>query len=280
MQRSNLAGVILQLKALGVDNILRFPFLSPPPAQNMVQGVELLYALGAINDNCQLTIPLGMSMAEFPLNPMFAKMLLSSEQFGCSVEALTIAAMMQIQNVFIEPPNQRNRMERAKRKFSAAEGDHISMLNVYNAFQRNGQSSRWCKQHFLHYKGLCRATEIRLQLERMLQRAKVKLISCDEDVEAIQKCITAAFFANAAHFHPSGVYKTVRDDYCLYIHPTSVLSVEEPPSWIIFNDVVHTKKEFMRDITVIKPQWLYELAPHYYEYGTERELAAKKAKLE
>ncbi|KAK2152383.1 hypothetical protein LSH36_330g06039 [Paralvinella palmiformis] len=280
MQRTSLAGVVLQLKALGVDNILRFPFLSPPPAQNMVQGVELLYALGAVDEHCRLTIPLGASMAEFPLNPMFAKMLLGSERFGCSVEALTVAAMMQIQNVFVEPPNQRSRMERAKRKFSAAEGDHVSMLNVYNAFLANGRSSRWCKAHFLHYRGLCRAVEIRSQLERMLRRSKVKLVSCEEDVEALQKCVTAAFFANAARFHPSGVYRTVRDDYSLYLHPTSVLSVEEPPAWLVFNDVVHTKKEFMRDITVIKPDWLYELAPHYYQYGTERELAAKKARLE
>ena len=280
IQRSNMARVILQLKALGIDNILRFPFVSAPPADNMLHGVELLSALGAVNDRCQLTMPLGMNMAEFPLDPMFAKVLLSSEEFGCSEEALTIAAILQIENVFLVSPNQRKQAERCKRRFAAAQGDHISLLNVYNAFIRCNKSSRWCQENLLHYKGLCRATEIRAQLERLLRKAKVKLVSCNEDVEAVQKCIVSGLFANAARFHPSGEYRTVRDDYVLHIHPTSVLYVEQPPGWLVFSDIVHTKKEFMRDVTVIKPDWLYELAPQYYQFGTERELAAKRARFQ
>ncbi|CAG2237850.1 DHX35 [Mytilus edulis] len=78
MQRSDLAPVVLQLKALGIINIIKFHFLSPPPAQNMVRGLELLYALDAIDEDCNLTSPLGLQMAEFPLTPMFSKMLLES----------------------------------------------------------------------------------------------------------------------------------------------------------------------------------------------------------
>ncbi|KAH9490800.1 ATPdependent RNA helicase [Bulinus truncatus] len=96
MQRSDLAPVILQLKALGVANILRFHFLSPPPAKNMIRGLELLYALGAIDAAGNLTSPLGLKMAEFPLTPQFSKMLLSSGDFGCSEEAIIVAAMSQI----------------------------------------------------------------------------------------------------------------------------------------------------------------------------------------
>ena len=86
-----MATVVLQLKALGINNVLRFDFLSPPPAQNMIRGLEILYALGALDENCQLTQPLGLRMAEFPLQPMYAKMLLTSEEFQCSEEAVTIA---------------------------------------------------------------------------------------------------------------------------------------------------------------------------------------------
>jgi ATP-dependent RNA helicase DDX35 len=279
IQRSNMARVIVQLKALGVDNILRFPFISPPPAENMLHGIELLSSLGAIDDRCQLTIPLGMTMAEFPLDPMYTKVLLSSEEFGCSEEVLTIAAILQIENVFIAAPNQRKQAERCKRKFAAAQGDHISMLNVYNAFLQYNRSSRWCQTNLLHYKGLCRAVEIRTQLERLLRKTIGNLASCNGDVEVIQKCITNGLFANAARLHPSGEYRTVRNDYALSIHPTSVLYVEKPPDWLVFGDVVHTKKEYMRDVTVIKPEWLYELAPQYYQFGTERELAAKRARL-
>lgn len=106
------------------------------------------------------------------------------------------------------------------------------------------------------------------------------LVSCAENVQTLQRCITAGFFANASRMHHDGTYRTVRDGHKLAIHPTSVLYTEKPPNWVIFNEVVQTSKDYMRDITVIDPQWLYELAPHYYQFGTESEIAKKRAKLE
>ena len=277
MQRSDLAGVVLQLKALGVDNVLRFPFLSAPPAACLLRAVELLYALGAVDADCALTDPLGQRMADFPLPPMPAKMLLDSKQFGCSQEALTIAAMMQIQDVFTTGSG-RAQAARQKRRFSAAEGDHLSLLNVFNAFVAHAgrNQRRWCQKCCLNYRGLCRAAQIRDQLAKHMRRAGVPLLSCDTDADAIRRCITAAFFANAARLHHSGVYRTVRDDHTLHIHPTSVLAVETPPAWVVFSELVRTTKDFMRDVTVIDPEWLYELAPHYYQFGTDRERAIAK----
>ncbi|XP_006816912.1 putative ATP-dependent RNA helicase DHX35 [Saccoglossus kowalevskii] len=280
MQRTNLATVILQLKCLGIDNVLRFNFLSPPSSKAMIRGLELLYALGAINDNAKLTEPLGVRMAEFPLDPMFAKTLLTSGTFGCSEEILTIIAMLQVQNIFLSPSNQKAAAEKAKRKFSVAEGDHITLLNVYEAYIKCGKSSRWCHEHYLNYRGLCRATSIRDQLKKIAKKFKVKMLNSEGDVDVICRCIVAGFFSNAAKLHPSGSYRTIRDNYTLYIHPTSVLYVEKPPKWVIFNEILQTNKDYMRDIMVIDASWLYELAPHYYQYGTEREIGAKKARLE
>ena len=282
MQRSDMSGVILQLKALGINNILRFPFLSPPPAQNFVRGVELLYALGAIDDDCQLTSPLGSRMAEFPMHPCCAKMLLASADLGCNDEALTIAAMMQIQNLFEMPSRHKSAGVRAKRRFSAAEGDHVSLLNVFRAFERHGRSKRWCVDHLVNYRGLCRAAEIRQQLARLLKRAGFGVVSCsedDDDVEIVQRCIVTGFFSNAARLHYTGVYRTLKDEHDLYIHPTSVLAMESPlPNWVVFSEVIQTTRDYMRDVTVVKPEWLYTLAPHYYQFGTVRELATKKSR--
>ncbi|XP_064641577.1 probable ATP-dependent RNA helicase DHX35 [Lineus longissimus] len=279
MQRTSLAPVILQLKALGIDNVLRFSFLSPPPAQNMVRGLELLYALGALDDGARLTSTLGLKMAELPLPPMFSKMLLASGEFGCSEEAITIAAMMQIQNVFFTPSNQKVASNRAKRKFSVEEGDHMTMLNVYNAFIKYKKNAQWCHENYLNFKGLTRATEIRQQLVTLMKRADVPLVSCGDDVTTIRRCITAGFFPNAARLHYTGEYLTVRDEHTLTIHPTSVLYAVDPPKWVVFGEVIQTSKEFMRDITVIESSWLYELAPHFYNFGTDREVAVKRAKL-
>uniref|UniRef100_A0A8C9FBL1 DEAH-box helicase 35 n=1 Tax=Pavo cristatus TaxID=9049 RepID=A0A8C9FBL1_PAVCR len=132
------AGLHMCLYFTGVG----FCFPQPPPAQSMVQALELLYALGGLDMHCRLTEPLGMRIAEFPLNPMFAKMLLESGNFGCSQEILTIAAMMQIQNIFLIPPNQKSQAARQHRKFAVEEGDHLTMLNVYEAFVKVSQCKR------------------------------------------------------------------------------------------------------------------------------------------
>lgn len=83
MQRSDLSWVVLLLKALGIDDILHFEFLSPPAAETMIRALELLYALGALDDSCRLTEPLGTTMAEFPVEPCLAKFLTSAWDFNC-----------------------------------------------------------------------------------------------------------------------------------------------------------------------------------------------------
>ena len=173
MQRCDMAPVVLQLKSLGIDNILRFSFLSPPPASNLVRGVELLFALGAVDTNAHLTNLVGVQIAELPLPPMLGRALLASGELGCSDEMLTIASMMQIENVFVSSSKDKTAAEKEKRRFSAAEGDHVTLLNVFLAFERSGRSSKWCRDHFVNYRGLCRVIELREQLSRMLKKFKV-----------------------------------------------------------------------------------------------------------
>ncbi|XP_045689566.1 probable ATP-dependent RNA helicase DHX35 [Phyllostomus hastatus] len=280
MQRSNLAPVILQLKALGIDNVLRFHFMSPPPAQSMVQALELLYALGGLDKDCRLTEPLGMRIAEFPLNPMFAKMLLESGNFGCSQEILSIAAMMQIQNIFVVPSHQKSQAMRVHRKFAVEEGDHLTMLNVYEAFIKHSKNSQWCQEHFLNYKGLVRAATVREQLKKLLVKFQVPKNSSEGDPDPVLRCIVSGFFANAARFHSTGAYRTIRDDHELHIHPASVLYAEKPPRWVIYNEVIQTSKYYMRDVTAVESAWLLELAPHFYQQGTHLSLKAKRAKVQ
>lgn len=277
IQRTNLASIILQLKSLGIGNILRFSFLNRPPAQLMIQGVELLLSLGAIDNDCCLTDPLGLQMAEFPLDPMLSKMLLFSGMYECSEEAVTVAAMLQIENCFVSVFNKKKQIARKKLKFAALEGDHLTLINVYRAFVDNNKNSQWCHEHFLNYKALCRVDGIRNQLISLLKRYNIPMISCEDDDEKIRKCIISGFFANVAKYHPSGEYRTIRNNYPLHLHPSSVLStIVNPPKLIVFHQVLCTSKDFMRDVTVIKLQWLLEIASDYYDYGTERSLNDKQ----
>ncbi|XP_066928757.1 probable ATP-dependent RNA helicase DHX35 [Clytia hemisphaerica] len=279
MQRSNMAPVVLLLKSLGISNVLRFSFLSSPPAQLMVQGVELLYALGAIDENANLTEPIGIRMAEFPVEPMLAKMLLTSGEFGCSEEACTLGAMLQVENVFFSTSNKKREAVMTKLKFSVKEGDHLTLINVYRAFVENKRNAQWCHVHFLNFKALSRVEKIRNQLISFLKRYDIPIVSCGNDQEVIQKCVVSGFFANVAKYHPSGEYRSIRNNQSLHLHPTSVLSTErKPPKLLIFHQVLCTSKDFMRDVTVIKLSWLLELASSYYDYGTDYEIATKKSR--
>ncbi|KAJ3387719.1 ATPdependent RNA helicase [Entophlyctis sp. JEL0112] len=138
--RSNLVSVILQLKAMGIENVLRFDFLSPPSAESMAKALELLYSLKALDDYGRLTMPFGLQVAELPVDPPLGAMLLNSHGFMCSEEALSIAAVLTVQNVFVSPSNQRVDAEEERRKFSVEEGDHITYVA-----ERFGVSIRSCK---------------------------------------------------------------------------------------------------------------------------------------
>ncbi|CAM9685796.1 unnamed protein product [Sphacelaria rigidula] len=274
MQRSDLSWVVLLLKALGVDDILHFDFLSPPAAETMIRALELLYALGALDEACRLTDPLGMTMAEFPVEPCVAKFLVSAWDFDCIEDALTVAAMLTVQNPFLNPRGagreRRERVREAMEEFAVTEGDHITYLNVYNCFEAAGSDGEWCEENCLNYRALVRAGEIRQQLARYCKRfappGKTPS-SCGDDITPLRRCLVAGFFANAAKLSPDGHYRTVRDGTVIAIHPSSVLAhFGSPPEWILFHEISKTSQLFARDVSVVDPRWLIELAPHFYEF--------------
>jgi len=272
VQRSNLASAVLQLKALGVDDVVHFDFPSPPPARHLAVALEILYALQAIDDNGRLTDPMGLKMAEFPVDPIVSKLLLMSGQFECSAEIATIVAMMQVQNIFYYPTRGQESIKArvARRRFEAYEGDLITYLNVATAFTKHGDNPRWCSSNYLNKKGLKRALTLRDQLLKLLKRLEIPIKSAKRNAESVLRCIAASYFPNAAYLHSSGEYRTVLADVVLHVHPHSVLYAEEKAQWVVFGDVLHTTQLFMRDVTVIEPGWLEELAPHYFHKVTER----------
>lgn len=102
IQRTNLASTVLILKAMGINDLINFDFMDPPPVQTLVSALESLFTLGALDDEGLLT-KLGRLMAEFPMEPQLAKMILTSVDLGCSDEILTIVSMISVQNVFYRP---------------------------------------------------------------------------------------------------------------------------------------------------------------------------------
>ncbi|GAA5907970.1 hypothetical protein JCM5296_000774 [Sporobolomyces johnsonii] len=266
--RSDISLLVLQLKSLGIQNVLRFDWMTSPSSAMLERALEFLFCLGALDEEGKLTRPLGVRMAEMPIDPMMSKILLDSHTFGCSDEILTIAAMTSVQNVFITDDGDSIRGELERRKFTAEEGDHLTALNAYNAFVKYGRkSSKWCHTHRLNFKALSRALSIRTQLSKYLKRFEIPLVSCGEDHSKIRRCLTSGYFRNAARVMPDGTYRSVREGAVLHAHPSSVLFTRNPTTqYVIYHEVIETSKRFMREITSIEQDWLVELAGHYYSF--------------
>lgn len=266
IQRSSLAPTVLQLKALGVDNIMRFDWLSPPSPEAMVRALELLFALGIIDRAAKLTRPLGTQAAEVPLEPMLAKTLLEASELGCSEEALTVAASLCVQSVWSSHRGRTKEFDETRARFAVAEGDLVTYLNVYEAFLRAKKPASWCHENCLNYRAMLRVRDVRAQLKRLLQGLGRQLSSCGRDTTPIRRAITAGFFPNAAQLQPHGdgsTYKTLHTGQTLNIHPSSIL-FRATPKVVVFHSVAQADGTFMRDVTAIDASWLTEIAPHFY----------------
>ncbi|KXN87724.1 putative ATP-dependent RNA helicase DHX35 [Leucoagaricus sp. SymC.cos] len=230
--RTDMTTPILQLKSLGIDDLMKFEWVSAPPAETVLRALEGLHAAGMIDDSGRLTL-MGEQVAECPVEVGIARMLFQSKEHKCGEEILTIAAMTAVQDVFIIPEGAPGALaELERRKFTAEEGDHLTLLNAYNAFTKYGRSSSWCKAHALSFRALSRAVSIRTQLKKYMQRFNLPLESCQGDAQRLRRCLV------------------------LSVHPTSVLFTRKPRSgWVIFHEMEETKKTQIRILTEIEPDW-------------------------
>lgn len=271
--RSNLANTVLELKKLGIDDLVHFDYMDPPAPETMMRALEELNFLKCIDDDGELT-PLGRLASEFPLDPMLAVMLIESPKFYCSNEILSITALLSVPQVFVRPNNARKAADEAKAMFAHPDGDHLTLLNVYHAFKSDearADPSRWTYDHFLSLRSLSSADSVRAQLKRIMERNDIDLVSTPHDdknyYDNIAKALCAGYFMQVAK-RMSGKkgYTTVKDNQEVLIHPSTVLAQDS--DWVIYHEFVLTTKNYIRTVTTIKPEWLLELAPAYYDLAS------------
>ena len=262
--RTNLGSVVLQLKSLGIDDLVNFDFVDPPPSDTLARALEMLFFLGALDDEGGLT-RLGRQMAEFPIDPMMAKSLVVAGESGCLSEVLSLCAMLSVGNtVFFRPKDKAMHADNAKATFTSPEGDLHTLIRVYVQWVDTGYDQQWCFDHYVQYRALQRARAVREQLEVLC-----KLRDMEEnddpvtDERLISKAFLAGYFFNTAKLHPTGLYKTTKNSHTVHIHPSSAL-FKAAPMWVGYHELVLTTKEFMRQVTIIEASWLREVAPHYF----------------
>ncbi|KAL4445702.1 hypothetical protein ABPG74_006253 [Tetrahymena malaccensis] len=276
IQRTNLANTVLLLKAMGINDLINFDFMDPPPIQTLISALEHLYTLGCLDDEGLLT-RLGLKMAEFPLEPPLSKMLITSVDLGCSDEIATIIAMLSVQNVFFCPKDKKQQADQRRAKFHHQDGDHLTLLTVYEAWKSNNFSNIWCHENFIDSRTIKRAQDIRKQLIGIMDRYHLPVQSCGKNYAKIRKAICAGFFNHAAKKDRNEGYKTIIDNHTVNIHPTSAL-FQKQPDWVVYHELVLTTKEYMRNISSIEPKWLVEVAPKFFQNVNPHVLSkAKKA---
>jgi pre-mRNA-splicing factor ATP-dependent RNA helicase DHX16 len=280
IQRTNLNGIVLLLKSLGINDLLDFEFMDPPPTETLIGALNQLFALQALNHKGELT-KVGRQMAEFPTDPMLAKAVLAADRLGCVEEVLTIVSMLsESAALFFRPKDKKIHADSARARFTVKEGgDHLTLLNIFNQWVDSDFSPVWAKENFLDMRSLKRARDVRDQLAKLCERVEVTMSSCGaNDLVPIQKALTSGFFPNAARLQRGGdSYRTVKNNTTVYIHPSSVCMANDPPiKMVIYYELVQTTKEYMRNCLPIKPEWLHEAAPHFHKKKDLEALEEKK----
>jgi ATP-dependent RNA helicase DHX8/PRP22 len=252
IQRQNLSHTILMLKAMGINDLLHFDFMDPPPTNTMLTALEELYALSALDDEGLLT-RLGRKMADFPMEPALAKVLIASVDMGCSDEILSIVAMLSVQTVFYRPKEKQTQADQKKSKFHDPHGDHLTLLNVYNGWKNSHFSNPWCFENFIQARQMRRAQDVRQQLVSIMERYRHQIVSCGRNTAQVRQALCSGFFRNAARKDPQEGYKTLIEGTPVYMHPSSAL-FGKPAEHVIFHTLVLTTKEYMHCTTSIEPK--------------------------
>ncbi|MCJ1277596.1 DEAH-box ATP-dependent RNA helicase prp22 [Puttea exsequens] len=274
IQRQNLSTTILMLKAMGINDLLHFDFMDPPPTNTMLTALEELYALSALDDEGLLT-RLGRKMADFPMEPALAKVLIYSVEMGCSDELLSIVAMLSVQTVFYRPKEKQQQADQKKAKFHDPHGDHLTLLNVYNGWKQSKFSNPWCFENFIQARSMKRAKDVREQLVTIMERYKHRLVSCGRNTMKIRQALCSGFFRNAARKDPQEGYKTLIEGTPVYMHPSSAM-FGKPAEHVIFHTLVLTTKEYMHQTTAIEPKWLVDAAPTFFKVAPTDRLSKRK----
>jgi len=274
IQRQNLSTTILMLKAMGINDLLHFDFMDPPPTNTMLTALEELYALSALDDEGLLT-RLGRKMADFPMEPSLAKVLIAAVDLECADEILSIVAMLSIPPPFYRPKEKQTQADQKKAKFHDPHGDHLTLLNVYNGWKQNKFANPWCFENFIQARSMRRAKDVRDQLVKIMERYKHRIISCGRNTQKVRQALCSGFFRNSARKDPQEGYKTLIEGTPVYLHPSSALFGKQA-EWVIYHTLVLTTKEYMHCTTSIEPKWLVEAAPSFFKVAPTDKLSKRK----
>ncbi|WFE34845.1 ATP-dependent RNA helicase HrpA [Micromonospora sp. WMMD975] len=297
--RTNLASVILQMTSIGLGDVAAFPFLDPPDRRNVTDGVNLLHELGALDpaetDPAKRLTALGRRLAQLPVDPRLARMVLEGERNGCATEVVVIAAALSIQDPRERPADKQAQADQAHARFADKESDFVAYLNLWRYLrekQRELSSSafrRMCKAEHLNYLRVREWQDIVGQLRQVLRtpdkgegrRGAGADLPEEIDTPKVHQSLLPGLLSHL------GLKDAQKHEYLgargakFGIFPGSAL-FKKPPRWVMAAELVETSRLWGRVAGRVEPEWVEPLAQHlvkrsYSEPHWEKKQAAVMA---
>ncbi|MFE4604101.1 ATP-dependent RNA helicase HrpA [Kitasatospora indigofera] len=288
--RTNLASVILQMTAAGLGDIAAFPFLDPPDSRNIKDGVNLLHELGALDpaekDPRKRLTPLGRQLAQLPVDPRMARMVLEADKNGCVRDVMVIAAALSIQDPRERPTEKRQAADERHRRFNSETSDFLAFLSMWRYVreqQKELSSSafrRMCKAEFLNYLRIREWQDIYSQLRTVAKQLGVTIEEphpdAEPDADRIHQSLLAGLLSHI------GLYDVEKREYGgargarFAVFPGSGL-FKKPPRWVMSAELVETSRLWARINAKIEPEWVEPLAGHLIKRSYSEPHWEKKA---
>ncbi len=298
--RTNLASVILQMAAIGLGDVPRFPFIDPPDARNIADGLTLLTELNAFSGG-RIT-GLGRKLARLPVDPRIGRMILEADRNGCTREVLIIAAALSIQDPRERPMDAQQAADDKHRRFADPDSDFIAFLNLWDYLaerQRELSSSafrRMCRAEYLNYLRVREWQDLQGQLQRLAGDLGVTVNSSSAERNRLHASLLAGLLsqigmkvlaadpARSASAAPGGAGPAAgsppggfsgrrpRTEYLgarnarFAIFPGSSLA-RKGPDWIVAGELVETSRLWARTVARIEPEWVEPLARHLVKHS-------------
>ncbi|PPS81423.1 ATP-dependent RNA helicase HrpA [Streptomyces sp. MH60] len=294
--RTNLASVILQMTAAGLGDIEKFPFIDPPDHRNIRDGVQLLQELGALDpaqkDVRKRLTDTGRKLAQLPVDPRLARMVLEADKNGCVREVMVIAAALSIQDPRERPAEKQAQADQQHARFKDESSDFLAFLNLWRYVREQqkerGSSSfrRMCKQEYLNFLRIREWQDIYTQLRTVAKQMGIHLN--DEEHPAPDDRVHVSLLAGLlSHVGMKDVKEGSKNEYLgarnakFAIFPGSAL-FKKPPRFVMSAELVETSRLWARVNAKIEPEWVEPLAGHllkrtYSEPHWEKDQAAVMA---
>ncbi|AKN71402.1 ATP-dependent helicase [Streptomyces sp. PBH53] len=292
--RTNLASVILQMTAAGLGDIEKFPFIDPPDHRNIRDGVQLLQELGALDpaqkDPRKRLTDTGRKLAQLPVDPRLARMVLEADKNGCVREVMVIAAALSIQDPRERPADKQAQADQQHARFKDETSDFLAYLNLWRYVREQqkerGSSSfrRMCKQEYLNFLRIREWQDIYTQLRTVAKQLGIHLNEDDAPADRVHVSLLAGLLS---HIGMKDVKDGNKNEYLgarnakFAIFPGSAL-FRKQPKFLMSAELVETSRLWARVNAKIEPEWVEPLAGHllkrtYSEPHWEKDQAAVMA---